>query len=75
MAIHWHLTPDQLAALTGKRGEPSAYELAKRAGISQTAAMPVLLGAPVGKRLDVALLEAVAAAFGVDPLTLLEYRR
>lgn len=68
--IYWRLKAHMLG-----QGWGTAYELAKEAGISRPAAMRVLSGAPI-ERVDVALLDKLAAAFGVtDPLTLLEHRK
>lgn len=55
-----------------RKGWGTAYELAKRAGISRPGALRVLSGAPV-ERIDVGVLESLAAAFGVKPFALLEH--
>lgn len=67
--IYWRVEPHM-----ARRGWRTAYELAKRAGISRPGALRVLSGAPI-ERVDVAVLEALARALGVrNPLTLLEHR-
>jgi transcriptional regulator with XRE-family HTH domain len=67
--VRWNVGPHM-----ARKGWTTAYRLAVESGIAQPAAARVLAGAPL-RRVDVATLEALARAFGVEqkPWTLLAF--
>lgn len=67
MPIRWAVAEHMTRA-----GIENANQLAKKAGLSYPVASRILAGEDL-ERIDVATLEALAAAFGVKPWTLLEH--
>jgi hypothetical protein len=65
--IRWNV-----AARAAKHGVTNAHQLAAKAGLTLPVAYRVWAGEPL-QRIEVATLEAIAAAFRVKPWTLLEY--
>ena len=61
-----------LGAAMKRAGVENANQLAKRAGLSYPVAWRIIQNAPM-ERIEVATLEALGRAFGVDPLTLLKH--